>query len=261
MGRSRRRQCSSWRSQPDQVTGEITPKNPGTAYAVAYAAVNDRVYYARCRVDVVENTGSSTPIADDVGKTDEEGNAVNGVSLLDTKATVELYRTDYTHIRIVPNLSWNVSPASIEDITGEAPGLTGTGAAVTDAYFDNPDARALFALRVVDDRTLEIIPEEDALEKGQTNPKEIKGSYTSKVIVVLEDRRDLLFEAGTLKLTVKKSLPSVKAAAVKLNSWLLNPKDEQTLVFTGGEVTAIEAMNANDFADWLGTEQIGKRIL
>ena len=43
------------------------------------------------------------------------------ISLLDTKATVELYKTDYTRIRIVPNLSQNLNTASADDVIEQEP--------------------------------------------------------------------------------------------------------------------------------------------
>ena len=250
----------------DPATGSITASRTetGTAYVIACLQENRDGYEqsARCRVDVVENdNGSETPIADDVGKTDESGKQVNGVKLLDTSAAVELYKTDYARIRVVPILSQNdVSTASVDDVMD----LTGTGAAVTSAYFENDQVAALFDLRVVDDRTLEIIPKDpkdDTLALGQSAPKSIKGSYSSPIVVVLENQTDRPFPAGTLKLTVKKSLPSVKVAAIKLNSWLQDPKDEQKLVFTGGTVSSFEVKNADSFADWLDPDKMEDGVL
>ena len=241
----------------DPTSGRLTPVSEGTATIKASIDTGEDLLTARCRVDVVDDEGGSeTPIADDVGKKDESGKPLNGVSLLDSKTTVELYKTDYTRIRIVPNLSQNVSIQSADDVILQDPDLSGTGAAVTGAYFDNREARNYFDLHVVDDRTLEIVPKDI---DGQTVPNRIKGSYTSGIMVVLENLTDTPFEAGTLKLTVKKSMPKVKVAAVKLNSWLQNPKDEQALVFTGGTVTAIEATNAESLASWIDPDQIELR--
>ena len=232
--------------------GVITGLAAGTDTVTASVEIDGKAYTVACRVDVVENTESETPIADDVSL------PVNGVTLLNNKATVELYRTDYTRIRIVPNLSQN-STQSVEDVILQGDVEEGTGAAVTGAYFADETVASLFALRVADDRTLEVVPYESTLNLGQTAPKTIKGSYTSKVMVVLEGMTEEPFEAGTVKLTVKKSLPKVKAAAVKLNSWLRTSADEQPLVFTGGEITGIEVKNADSY-DWLAMGENNRSV-
>lgn len=220
--------------------GMVTAVTEGTVYVVATLLVGDTELSARCRIDVVKDKeGTTTPIADDVGKTDENGVEVNGVDLLDKTATVELYRTDYARLRVVPNLSQNRVQSTTDQLIPQ-PTEENTGAAVTKAFFVSEEVAGLFSLRVVDDRTLEIVPEYDTLVQSVESPKNIKGSYSSEIKVEIEGRE---FDAGTVKLTIKKNLPKIKAAAVKLNSWLENPTDEQTLVFTGGTVTAIEAQN------------------
>lgn len=232
----------------NSVTGRLTPVAEGTATVTASIDTGEGILSARCRVDVVETAESETPIADDVAK------PVNGVTLLDTKATVELYRTDYARVRVVPNLSQN-STQSVEDVIPQGDVDDGTGAAITAAYFADETVAGFFALRVADDRTLEVVPFDSTLELGQTAPKSIKGSYTSDVVVILEGsdtdpEQGQEFTAGTVKLTVKKSLPMLKAAAVKLNSWMPTFADEQPLVFTGGKVTAIEPVNTGSLP-WL----------
>ncbi len=239
--------------------GVVYPIAEGTADIIAsLEGPNGKPYASvRCRVDVVESEESDTPIADDVW------NPENGVTLLDKAVTVELYRTDYARIRVIPNLSQNLNTAAVGDVMEQNPDLTGTGAAVTAAYFaEGSKAAELFDLRVVDDRTLEIVPKDSTLLLGQEK-NGVKGSYSSEIKVVLEGPEEgepnpeQIFSAGTLKMTVKKSLPKIKAAAVKLNSYI---RDEKALAFTGGTVSEITATNKESFSEWLDIDE-GSQVL
>ncbi|MBR1457277.1 MAG: leucine-rich repeat protein, partial [Oscillospiraceae bacterium] len=189
----------------------------GTNYVLA--TVRDDVGgvgYARCRVDVVEA---------------EPAEAVSAVRLLTTAATAELYKTAYTRIQVLPELAQN-------NVTANAaqPTLLPTpepeadrGAAVEAARFADPTAAARFTLRVVDDRTLEIVPTAGAINGTLSTAK----SYSSAIIVTVDGRE--FTTAAKLKLTVKKTLPTIKAKAITLNSYLTE-RDVQDIVFTGGTV-------------------------
>ena len=221
----------------DEKTGLVTAKNPGTAYVVASVEMEGEKISARCRIDVVEGEeGSTTPIADDVGKTDEKGVEVNGVHLVDTKATTEVFRTDYTRITVVPVLTQNEAGfQSIVIPQGEPE--EGNGAAIESATFTETEADRLFALRVVDDRTLEIVPRDETLytaagENLDEKANSIKGSYKSTINVVIEGK--LFTTTEQLTLNVKKTMPKLKAAAVKFNSFLPNDRAELEVTVTNG---------------------------
>lgn len=198
--------------------GVVTALRPGTAEAVASVTVGEETYSARCRIDVVEKAGSTQPIADEV--------SVNGITLLDTKAAVDLYRTDYTRISVLLNLTQNLT--AFAEGAGE-----NTGHAIQSARFADEAVARNFALRVADDRTLEIIPTEYAL----ANPGAVKNAKSAIVLTV----DGVEFTTAALTLTVKKTLPTVKAKAIKINSFDAAPAD---LTFTGAKVLAVEPEGA-----------------
>lgn len=196
------------------ANGTVRALRPGTAYAVASVTVGEETYSARCRIDVVDNE-SLKPILYEV--------SVNGVDLIDSKAVVELFRTDYAQVGVLLNLTQNMSISSVDAAPADQ------GAAIERAKFSDDALNVLFRLRVRDDRTLEIIPTEAAV----SNPASVKASYKSAVKITVEGRE---FETAPLTLTVKKSLPTIKAAAVKINSF---DGTSAAMTFTGGKVTAL----------------------
>ena len=236
----------TWRWEPAEenidtliltvADGKVTAMTGGTAYVIASLEAGGTTYTARCRVDVVNGEGE-TPVYDEV--------SLNGVRLPVTKATVELFKTDYTKVRIELILSRNMAAQGNVIPQGEQD-LSGVGA-IESARFLNEAAAALFDLRPADDGTLEIIPKDSALAKGESAPKSIKGSYKSQIAVTIEGKE--LTAQGTLTLTVKKSLPGIKAKAVKLNSFI--PGDSREVVFTGGTVTGAELNPAKTQPGWL----------
>lgn len=141
---------------------------------------------------------------------------VKGVTLLNTKATAELYRTDYTTLGIFPE--------PLED--GGAPTVSG-------AVFADPALASLFTLRVVDNDTLKLIPTDAAI----ADPKAVKSSYKSALLVTVGGEAKETFTTETLTLTVKKSTPKLKAAAVKFNTLL--PDAVQSISFSGETVLTL----------------------
>ena len=235
--------------------GKVTALKAGTAFAVASVKIGDKVFSTRCRVDVVDDDETSeTPIADAVEETKEV--TVTGVTLPETKGTVELYKSDYTRITILANLRQNMpqySGASVDSsMLLPAESWTNTGVAIGEAYFTEESARNLFDLRVVDDRTLEVRPKEDTMRAGLDTPKEIKGSYSSPISVWIEGKE---FTTPAYTITVKKSLPKISASAVKLNSFFADEKD---LVFKGENVLWIDT--PQDAPGWLSVDTDAKTV-
>ena len=158
-------------------------------------------------------------------------NYPTGVRLPGTAATVNLYSTDYTRFEVQLDLENNQEIGTASVFLGsEAPAPDNTGWAVTKAEFTDPDTREAFSLRVVDDRTLEIVPNIDFTASTKEINAAVKGSYRSAIQVRLrDDEAEPLVttvsgkkgaEIQQLTLTVKKTLPKVTAAAVKFNSFL-----------------------------------------
>ena len=142
-----------------------------------------------------------------------------------TAATVNLYSTDYTRFEVQLDLENNQEIGTASVFLGsEAPAPDNTGWAVTKAEFTDPDTREAFSLRVVDDRTLEIVPNIDFTASTKEINAAVKGSYRSAIQVRLrDDEAEPLVttvsgkkgaEIQQLTLTVKKTLPKVTAAAV-----------------------------------------------
>ena len=186
--------------------------------------------------------GEEHPVAADVAA---EQNGVSGVRLTSTKASTELFSTDYTRIQIIPELTRNnvtAQAAKPTPVLLPTPTPAGNaGAAVESACFTVPAVADLFSLRVVDDRTLELIPTQAALE----NYKLVKSSYASPIAVTVDGA---VFTTGKLTLTVKKTEPKITAKAVTLNSYLADTKG---IVFSGGTVRSAMPDPGKILPDWL----------
>ena len=204
------------------------PNAEGTVFVLAAVSLGDETWTARCRVDVTKKLILET---------------VTGVSLADSKATVELYKTDYARVRVILAMPQN---STAQSLSGDAPQMDNTGVAITGAEFTDEATKAFFSLRVADDRTLEIVPVNAfTVEATGKITTPVKGSYKSAIKVVGEG-----WEAttpGTLSLTVKKTLPSVKAAVGKFNSFI--PGDGKAISFTPAGAHIIAADTSK--ADWL----------
>ena len=197
--------------------GFVKPINSGTAYVVAQLRKGNKILSARCRVDVTEQ------------KPNEE---VLGIDLTSPKVTTDLYSTDYTQIDILPRLPQN-------EVAAFAAAPEDNGAAITGAYLEDETARALFDLRVKDDRTLLVVPTQAAIEGA----KGVKSSYSSKLAVSVNGVEYHTAEAVTIG--VKKTLPKLKAGRLTFNPFYTG--QSQALNITGGTVTKIEGT----VPDWL----------
>ena len=215
----------------DPETGAITAGTAaGTDYVVAMLDLGDEVYTAHCRVDVAENiTELSTVTA----------------SLTEDKVTVELYRTDYTRLGIILAIDQNqVSTASDVETpeVGNEPESAHTAIlkAVRLESTDNNDVTSAFALNIVDDRNVEIIPLVDVTDPAAVKAANIKGSYKVNVIATIDDGTEAGRELDPMPLTitVKKTLPKLKAAPVKLNRFIGQSAE---VAITGGIVRAFTA--------------------
>lgn len=227
--------------------GTVTALKAGTAYvaadllrAVGYDYYWDRPRYinetVRCRVDVI-------PAENDEGEelVDPVDAEVTRLTLRDTKATTELYSTNYTKITVLAETDRLAGAAAIrEEDEIEVP--KDQGVAIESAWFTGAGSE-LFELKVVDDRTLAIVPTYDALLMAQAKAANVKKSYTLGISVTLSDGTSKIVEAvnggaAKLALTVKQTMPKLKASALKFNS--LVPGEWSFFGFTGSVVTALE---------------------
>ena len=231
----------------------------GTAYAVAKIKVNGvLITAARCRVDVTWNpTGLELYNNLDVKE---------AVQLGTTAVTTELYSKNYAEFDIVLVLPQNRPDFTVYG-SDSAPSVdddepVDNGVAITDARFeDESPAAEKFDLVVVDDRRLAVVPKIDVTDPAEA--KTVKSSYSSKVIVTINGHD---FETeSSLKLTVKKTQPKLKATVAAFNSFYLGQSN--IIEITGATATAI---NRNEDKDkgkstavpaWLTLSKDGSGVL
>lgn len=201
--------------------GNVTGLRAGTAYVLATVTDGRAVRTDRCRVDVAE------PLT------------LDGIQLGTTKLTTELYSTDYSEISVLLMLPQNYS---VKSNTSAEP--VDRGVAISSARFTDAALQKLFRLVPMDDRTLAVVPTDDAVE----NPGSVKSSYTGTITVTVEDQE---YTSDELKLTVKKTEPKLKASIESFNSFY--PGQGKTITVTGADVTGISENGSVKKAlpDWL----------
>ena len=191
--------------------GSVKPLAVGTAWVQVSATVGEATVSDRCRIDVTEL------------ETLEKN-----IQLSTNKLTTQLYSTDYASFEVLLKLPQNY-PESMFAGT-DAAQMQDQGAAVQSARFTNAATAKLFDLVARDDRTVAVVPTEYAI----THPEALAKSYFSAVSVTI-DGSDYTSEFMTL--TVKKTLPKLKAKVPALNSFY--PDQTQRITVTGGTVTGI----------------------
>ena len=194
----------------------ITAAAPGTAYITAAVAEDGFESVVRFRVDVAEEI------------------TIDGVQLASNKATTELYKTEYTTFEILLQLPQNYTVQADETQTFENKGI-----AIEGAKFTDETMAKLFDLVVLDDRTVQIVPTNEAVNA----PKTVKGSYKGTVTVTVAGQD---YETETMTLSVKKSTPKLKATIAAFNSYYAGQSQE--IVVTGGTVTEIRENAAKNTA-------------
>ena len=209
---------------PNGAKCSVTVQKTTTFWVIAEIRLGEKVYgQARCRVDVKDFTEDRVPnpIAYDL---ENKGN----VRLLSKSASTKLYSTEYTKIQVLPELSQNnkTTTQAAPNVVPQPDPAPGTGVAITAAAFDDEETAKRFFLRVADDRTLEVIPTNEAL----TGDLAVAKSYNSVIKLTIDGTE---FKTEKLKLTVNKSLPTIKAKAVTVNSYMSVLSE---LTFTGGTV-------------------------
>ncbi len=202
--------------------GTVTAKGPGTDYVIAEISNGEKTLTARCRIDVL----------DEKKQADREIFVVLPI----TQVSTELYKTDYARFSVVLRLEQNVQAASVTLADGTE--LEDTGVMITDAKFaggGKQDILKVFRLRIVDDWTLEIVPIINLNKAAEV--KNVASTYKSAVILSLSNGQMLKTPELTVK--VSKTLPKLKAAQVKLNSFITG--DTAPIIITGGRVESFTA--------------------
>lgn len=212
---------------------DITAKHPGTAIVTATVSVGTcTVGEVEVRIDVTEYD-----VTDPV-------TGVTGVSLAVNKADVELFSSYFAEVEILPEMAQ--LSVSLSGNSSLIP--VNTGVAVEKAEFSDSSLNNLFALVPYGDSTLRIVPTDGAV----SSPSAVAKTYKSSINVYFRGKADP-FTTGVLTLKVKKTVPKIKASAVKLNSWAEYKGNSAALRFSGGTVTAVEPYPAGSALspDWL----------
>ncbi|MDY3225228.1 MAG: leucine-rich repeat protein [Candidatus Faecousia sp.] len=207
-------------------SGKVSALRSGVTYVIASASIDGRTYSDRCRVDVT------------AGETAAE---LAGVQLGTTALTTELLRTDYASFDVVLLLKQNLSEAAAFSLREPA---DVSDVAVDSARFVDETMAKLFRLVVKDDRTLLVVPTDQAIQ----NPGKVAGSYTSRVAVKIGDEE--FTTDAALKLTVRKSTPKLKATTLTFNSFY--DKQSQPIVISGATVTGV---TATALPNWLALSE------
>ena len=198
----------------------LTAAKPGTAYVTATLMVGEATLTARCRVDVTEAT------------------ELDGVQLNATKATVELFSTDYADLEILLKLPQNYTMSEQAEVQDN-------GIAIDSAWFTEDALAKLFEISILDDRRIQIVPTEYAVE----NPGKVKSKYTGTITVTVWGKE---YKTDSLTLTVKQTKPKMKASVSTFNSFYTS--QSKAIKLTGAAVTGISLNPAKTQPNWLDLE-------
>lgn len=199
--------------------GAVTALNVGTAWVVVTADYGELVIKDRCRVDVTEFA------------------QIRNVQLNTTKVTSELFRNEFATFEVLLQLPQNnvftESAMTASRASAMATAELGNGGvAIQEARFADAEMDRLFKLQVLDDRQVQIVPD---LENAVKDSKNVKSKYTGKVEVLVQNEWRTTEESLTL--TVKKTMPKLKATVAAFNSFYEGQTQE--IVVTGGTVREI----------------------
>lgn len=211
--------------------GEITTsETPGSAYITATLTFGSRIFTAVCRVDVIS---------------DDE---IKGAQFSTTAPTVELYKSSYTTITAVPYKEITEGRSTIKESVNSP---------ITKVEFDSENSdyttlNSLFDLEIAGSQTVRIVPKQEEIDKIFNGALSVKSSYTVKLTFTFNDDVTV---TTPFKLTIKKTVPTLKASKLAFNSFITG--DTRSVVLTGGIVEGIsenEAMQGNKnnaLGDWL----------
>ena len=191
----------------------LTAVSEGTVYVTATLKAGEFEVSVRFRVDVSAKEN------------------IAGIQLSAQKLTAELYSTKYAGLDILLQLPQNYGlMAEGIDVEAEHKGI-----AIEKAVFTDAATAEMFDILVLDDRSVQIIPADHAVK----NPKLVKGTYKSAITVTVLGEEHT---SEILTLTVKKTLPKVKATVTAFNSFY--PDQSRKITFTGATVEKVEVNEA-----------------
>ena len=208
-------------------TGAIQPIKSGTAYVTCTLTMGSKTYGAQCRVDVLP----------------DETEKIADVQYSTTSPVVELYKTDYTTFTAIPYKQTVegrqvlrealTTPIEIAEFTTRKD--TPTVAEREAVAFLNSN----FELKLLDGRTIQIVPKADMAKDVYAKKVSVKGYYDVKL--------QLTFADGTVKTTnfrlnIRKTEPKLTSAKMVFNAFMQDDGKYDSLPITlkGGTVNAID---------------------
>ena len=210
-------------------TGFVTAVGAGTVYAMATVELDGFAFSSRCRVDVTEKLRPKS------------------IQLSTDKVTTELYKNEFATFEILLDLPQNHPVAEGEMIISDVATMALAGGSDIIESVEFANISDLFQLVMLDDRTVQVIPTQKALDEAKT----VKSSYKDTVIVTIQGEPVPGTENLTVMLTVKKTLPKLKATVAAFNSFYNGQNRE--IVITGGTATSIyeNESKATAIPNWL----------
>ena len=128
------------------------------------------------------------------------------------------------------------------------------GYEILGAKFVDAKANEKLQIRVVNDRTLEITPKvnKPADQAWTAWANSMKGTVTSKIKVIYRDAANNIHRVSeeSIKITLTAKAPSVKATAVKFNSFYYEEVQELKLTSTNGTVSHVALDTTKESAQW-----------
>lgn len=209
--------------------GAITANAPGTGRVVVTWALPGpdaaAISYAESfRLDITDPEDSFFKIT--------------GVSLSENKKTVELFKKDYAELDLLLEMDSLLDQVSLFSTQSSCEALPeSTAHSVKNVVFDNDEVAALFSLVMDGDRSVRIVPTENAVNNALADKKNIQSSYTAPIRVELEyNGTTQTFVTEPLLLKIKQTRPSLKARQVTLNTHVSGEYDMPAvaLSYSGG---------------------------
>lgn len=205
-------------------SGYVQAYNPGTANISVSVEIDGMYYTSTCRVDVMGVEIFDAVACDPI--------------LSSSKVTSVLFSRDYAVLEVDLNLEQNLAPEFILSDGTDYSEIEQNGISINCAYFEVEEVADMFSIRVADDRTLQIIPSQTAMDRCIADARSVAAKYVSPIRILLQNSKGELQSVYTEAVTVSvnKKLPSIKAKTVMINSFY-SIGTAVPITFTGAEVT------------------------
>jgi murein DD-endopeptidase MepM/ murein hydrolase activator NlpD len=220
--------AANWRSSNEAVatvsaSGLVTAVGVGTAIITAF---NDELgLAAECRVDVVTDT---RPVRE----------SIQSVRLLQNTVTSNALSINYVRVPLQLVLAQNAqSTQSANSTTANMLNMsTASTSSIRSVTLQN-DPNGFFTTNVVDDRFVELIPTQ-ALITGRAT------SHKTRLLVNIDGTE---FTTGELTIRINRTRPTLKASAIRFNSFFPDAPITVSMTTSIGRINNIELLPELDY--------------